>query len=301
MLRVVTLVIVSQLAGCASFIDNKAASSTMRILEKSMVAASRQSDLQLAREALPGGIMQLEAFSLAYPDHRGFRVMHADALCQYAVAFVFDDWEDASLTGKTDAAAASAERLTGLLTSCVDANVAMLPAAWRDAHGRGLGAIEKLLPKLTRAEIPRVLWIAMAGAVRIALAPAANFRSIGPVKAILARVAEVWPGYHDADAEILLGTLEAGMAAFLGGADGAARFEAARKLTGGVVLSVEVMFARGVAVARKDRALFTSTLERVIAADLGRWPDHRLANELAHKKARRYLAAIDSMIPASTP
>ena len=292
------VLLMTALAGCASFIDNKAASSTYRILEKSMEAAGRQSDLQLAREALPGGIMQLAAFSLAYPDHRGFRVMHADALCQYAVAFVFDDWEDATFTGRVEAAEPIAERLDGLLASCVDANVALLPPAWRIAHASGAEAFTAKLATLTRAEVPAVLWIAMAGSVKIALAPIANISKLPVVKTTLARVAEVAPGYHDADAEILLGTLEAALSAMFKGSDGAARFAAARKLAGERALSVEVMFARGVAVARKDRALFTVTLERVLAADLARWPEHRLANELARKKARRYLAAIDSLIPA---
>ena len=59
--------------GCSSFINKQAASSTYRILQKSTEAARRQIDLQLAREALPGGVLQLEAFSLASPDHRGFK------------------------------------------------------------------------------------------------------------------------------------------------------------------------------------------------------------------------------------
>ena len=60
---------------------------------------------------------------------------------------------------------------------------------------------------------------------------------------------------------------------------------------------VDVMFARGTAVARKDRALLTSTLTRALATDVTQWPERRLANELALRKARRYLAAIDKLLP----
>jgi hypothetical protein len=284
-------VIVFALCGCASFIDNKAASSTYRILEKSMEAASHQSDLELARQAMPGGIMQLEAFSLAYPSHRGFRVMYADALCQYAVTFVFDDWEEASLAGRRDDTERHADRLRGLLDTCVATQRTLLPRAWRD------GDIKAHLPALSRDQVPAVLWLATAGAVRLALDPLQNLAQLPLIKAELARCAEVSPGFRNADAEVLLGTLQAGQASFFGGNDGADHFERARKLTGERVLNVEVMFARGVAVARKDRALFTSTLERVLAADLSRWPEQRLANEVARKKARRYLAAIDKLMP----
>ena len=288
MARVLALVL---LAGCASFIDNKAASSTYRILEKSMQAAPRQADLELARDAMPGGIMQLEAFALAYPDHRGFRELHANALCQYAVAFVFDDWEAASYAGQREDAERLAERVRGLLDSCVDAQRALLPAEWRQ------GAIAQRLPSLTREHVAPVLWIATAGVVQLALDPLQNLAQLPVIKAMLARCAEVAPGFRNADAEVLLGTLQAGQASFFGGNDGSDYFARARTLAGESVLNVEVMFARGVAVARKDRALFKSTLERVLAADIRRWPEQRLANEIARKKARRYLAAIDKLVP----
>ena len=267
------LALLALLCSCSSFIDDKAASSTLRILDKSMQAASRQGDLQLAREALPGGIVQLEAFALAYPKHPKFRVMHADALCQYAVAFVFDDWEDASLLGNRAASERIATRLSGLLRACVAAN--------------------EPLPASTRKD----LWLATAGAVEIALAPFANVTKLPSVKKQLAAIATKAPGFRNADAEILLGTLEAATAGVFGGPDGTARFDAARKLTQGRVLNVDVMFARAVAVARKDRKLFSSTLEGVLAANVEQWPEQRLANELARTKAQRYLTAIDVLIP----
>jgi len=275
------------LCGCASFIDEKAATSTYRILEKSAQAAPRQPDIELARGAMPGGIMQLEAFALAYPDQRGFKVLHANMLCQYAVTFVFDDWEDATLANRRADAERVAERLVRLLDSCIDAQRALLPS--RD--------VAALLPTMTRAQVEPVLWLATAGAVQLALDPLRNIGQLRLLRAELERCVELAPGFRNADAEILLGTLQAGQAAFFGGADGAAYFERARALTQKRVLNVDVMFARGVAVARKDRALFTSTLERVLAADVTRWPEQRLANEIARRKARRYLAAADALVP----
>jgi hypothetical protein len=145
--------------------------------------------------------------------------------------------------------------------------------------------------------VPHVLWIATAGAVQLALDPLKNLAQLPVIRAALARCAELAPGFRNADAEVLLGTLQAGQASFFGGKDGSEYFTRARTLAGEGVLNVEVMFARGVAVARKDRALLTSTLERVLAADLRRWPEQRLANEVARKKARRYLAAADKLVP----
>lgn len=134
-------------------------------------------------------------------------------------------------------------------------------------------------------------------AVALALDPLHNLDKLGPLTAALERSAELAPGARDAGAEILLGTLAAARARFVRGPDGTALFQRARQIAGDGVLMVDVMFARGTAVARRDLQLFETTLHRVLDADLARWPDHRLANELARIKARRYLAAEHELLP----
>jgi hypothetical protein len=277
------------LAGCGGFIDNQAASSTHRILLKATEAGRRQPDLELARDALPGGILQLETFALAYPKHRGFKVLHAESLCQYGVAFVFDDWEDASLGGRADEAKRLAGRLRGLLEACIDRNLTLLPASWRSARERGGDAFVAALPAATRDHVPALLWIATADAVLVATDPMNHLARLAPAIATLARCAELAPGFHDADAELLLGMLESAR-----GGDGSASFAAARKALGEGALIADVMYARGTLVARRDRAGFERTLQAVLAADVAKWPERRLSNELARRKAQRYLAAIDT-------
>lgn len=278
------------LAGCSSFFENQAAISTLKILQQSTVAARRLSDVELAREAAPGGVVQLAAFASSYPKHRGFRVLHAEAMCGYAMGFVFDDWEAASLAGRD--ASAIAKRLHNLLATCIDLNLELLPKAWRSDDWK------PLLPSVTREHVPALLSIASAEAAQIALDPISGISRLERVTATLARCIEVAPGFRDAEGEIMLGSLLAGRARFFGGPNGEAQFTAARRSGAGLLL-VDVMYARGVAVARQDRALFTSHLDAALAADLSKWPERRLANELARVKAERYRGAIDALIPVT--
>ncbi len=285
-------------AGCRSFIDNQAADSTYRILSKAQEVGRRQSDLELARAAMPGGIFQLETFALAYPDHRGFKLMHAETLCQYGVSFVFDDWEDADLHGKTDLAADLGARAVRFAVACADANLSLLPLSWRTARAQGGAAWDEVVSKATRAHVPQLLWIATTDAIALAIDPAKHIANLPSTVAALERCIALAPGFHDSDAEILLGTLEAGRSQFLGGSDGERRFETARAQQGRGAFLVDVMYARGSLVAQKDRARFASTLQSVVAADLTAFPARRLANELARRKALRYLAAIDRLFIA---
>lgn len=291
------LAVVASTAGCSGFIERQAASSTYRILEKSMVVARRQADVELARDAMPGGMLQLEAFALAYPDHQGFRTMYAAAACQYATGFVFDDWEDAKLAGRDTEAAHLAERLGPLLERCVDANLALLPTTWRTARASGPDAVTALLPSATRAQAPALLWLASADVVRLGLDPMAHLAELPMLTSLLARCSALAPELRDGSAEVMIGTLDAARSAVFGGDDGSAHFAKARTLAGEGSLIIDVMYARGVAVARKDRALLEATLGRVLEADPRKWPERRLGNELARRKARRYLAAAATLIP----
>lgn len=275
------------LAGCASMIERRAAETTYRIAARAIEVSRRQSDIELAREAAPAGILQLEAFVDLYPAHAGFRALLAESVCQYASGFVFDDWEDASLRDRADEATRVAARLERLLDRCVETSLDVLPPAWREA--RASGSLIALLPSARARDVPALLAIANADTVRLALAPLAHLADVPSIRATLERCAALRPGSHDAQAELLLATLDAAMSALPGGTDGAAAFASARARAPEGTLLVDVLYARGTAVARGDRALFESTLHRVLDADLARWPQHRLANELARRRASRYL------------
>lgn len=291
------LVLLLLLAGCSSFIENRAASSTFRILEHGNIAARRLDDVELARDAAASGIVQLAAFADAYPREHGFRDLHAHAVCDYAIGFVFDDWEAASLGGQRDETRRIAARLDNLLASCVDANLAILPPAWR-AAATDNARWTALLPTATREQAPFLLDIASAEAVRVAIDPlGAGISRLKRAIATLTRCTELAPGIHDAQGELLLGSLLSATSRFFGGADGEAQLAAARRLLGPSAIIVDVTYARSIAVAKQDRQLFLRLLDRALAADLTQWPDRRLSNELARRKAQRYRAAVDALIP----
>jgi hypothetical protein len=261
-------------AGCSSY----AADATSTVLREAERAALHEPDVELARAALPAGIVQLDAFAHAYPAHREFAAMHAESECRFAVAFVFDDWEAASFTGHAGDASAIADRLQPLLERCIADSARVI--GW-DRRG---------VPSIDRATAPAAISIAEAMSIEVAVAPFAHLGELPSIEAIAKRCADVAPGTRDAGAEQLLGTLAAAKAQLLGGDDGENAFARARALAPHALM-IDVMLARGVAVARGDRAMFEAALHRVLDVDASRWPEQRLANELARVKARRYLAA----------
>jgi len=253
---------------CGGFIERETATSTLRILESSQVAARRLGDVDLARDALAGGIVQLAAFELAFPNEPRFAALHADAVCDYAQGFVFDAWEDATLAKREDEVKTTSARLDVLLGECIALEAARLPKGWTIAT-------------LRSGDVPAALAIGRAKAVKLALAPMAMLGELPSLRELLERCATLRPGFHDGDAELLLGIIATQLAKFLPGNEGEVWFQRAAARAGDGVLMV--------ALVRAHATGATDELQRIANADLSRWPEHRLANALAVRKARRYL------------
>jgi hypothetical protein len=78
-------------------------------------------------------------------------------------------------------------------------------------------------------------------------------------------------------------------------------FEEALRLSGGAHASLFVSFAENSCVPAQNRAEFQSLIERALAIDPDRQPEHRLANLVAQRRARWLLGRVDELFlePAS--
>jgi hypothetical protein len=270
-------------AGCSGVISGRVADETYRVMRAARDAAASETDVEIARTAWPAGIVQLDGFVRAYPDHRGMRELRAETVCQYATAVGLDDWEAAVLE-RRDATKLAARGLV-LAARCEAAALDVLGPRWRDA--RGLAAMTARVPETDDAA--GLLWLGVAETCALAIDPLHHLGALALADAALTRSAALAPGLADATAALTLASLHAATSKLLGGDDGTAALARARIATGGRVLLVEVVAAHGAAIAHGDRAGFEATLRQVLAADLARWPEHRMVNELAVRKARRYL------------
>ncbi len=71
---------------------------------------------------------------------------------------------------------------------------------------------------------------------------------------------------------------------------GRAMFEQALKVTDNKFLLARTLMAYRVGLATNDRKFFHEQLKQVLETAPSVWPEQRLANEVAHRKARRYLS-----------
>jgi hypothetical protein len=104
---------------------------------------------------------------------------------------------------------------------------------------------------------------------------------------------------HAALPHVALGMAYTGLDKSLGGDPAKAdeHFAKAIEITEGKFLLAHVLRARRVAFRNKDKQTFHDTLVKVLETPPSIWPEQRLANEIAHRRARRYLKQEKELFP----
>jgi hypothetical protein len=289
-----TLLMSLVLTACAGWIERRAVQSTVDLIGRSRAAMAQEPDIELVREATPGGIKTLEGFYLIDPGNRALLGLLAGSYCQYAAGFLQDDWEAALFAGDAARAEVVRARARIHLARCVSYGVRLLDARWLAEIYDRPDALLDLAATAKRRDVPGMFWVALGLGTMIGMDPMDSTLNayLPAVQALLERVIALDEAHQDGLALMTLAIILSSQSASVGGDPerGAALFARARALTGGKALMIDTMTARTHAVTTRDRARYRALLGRVLATPTSVLPAQRLANELAHRKARRYLA-----------
>ena len=118
------------------------------------------------------------------------------------------------------------------------------------------------------------------------------------IKIIVGRVIELDAAHapenkvYAALPHIALGMVNSAVGAALGGdpKKAADEFQMALTITGDKMLLARSLMGYRVGVMTNDRKFFHDQLKQVLETPPSVWPEQRLANEVAHRRARRYLS-----------
>jgi hypothetical protein len=302
MMLVATVAVV--LCGCGDLIERRAMATTAAIAARSRAALEQESDLGMARAAIPPGIKQLEGFHLAVPDERGFTVLLAEATCQYASGFLQFDAETARLAGDAERARELADRGTSMALRCVSYALELLDGSWTRAVYEDPAALPDLIAAAGAGEQVGLFWLGLGLASAGAMSPQrpALLLRLPAALAMLERSLAIDERFQHGLGHVAVGAAQAARPRFLGGDPelGKRHLERAFELSGRRNLVPRVALARYYAVAIGDRELFRRTLIEVLQTPPSIWPEMRLGNEMAHEQARTYLEYEDSWFGAQS-
>ncbi len=293
--------------GCAKMI----AGSTARVMNQASPAIQAFADPAIAEASIPYSITQMEGLLLIIPQNQMLRANLARALGSFGFGFLEDRMEEAEVAD--DEARIEYYRNRATIAYLRGKEVSMQSLTIEEdgdggadgAYHRGIDAWRSYLQRFDDVEqTGMVFWLGYNWARHISLNKD-NPDVLADLPFAIAcfeRVFQLDPTFNNYAPYAAMASYHARAAASLGGDPVQARqmFETAIQRTGGNFLTYKVMMARVFAVMIQDRALYTRLLQEVIdAGDV--MPEQRLANQIAKRRARRYLAQVDDLIAPADP
>ena len=264
-------------------------------------AFNAEADVDLARDASPGQLKTAEGFLAADPSNKLLLGVVTQGYIEYSFGFLEDDLEglpdDPQHAAQRDHITA---RATGLYDRSLEYAIQWLSLNdkhFREAFNKDVASAEAEAKKLDKDDAPGLFFagLALASAINLNRNDVARVVDLPKAIALVKRAYALDPKFYNGGAAMTLGTIYSSQGKAMGGDPDAAKkyFEEAMAVSGGKFLLTKVMFARFYAVVIQDRPLFEKTLKEVIDTPANVYPEFRLANELAHKRAKRYLAHVE--------
>ncbi len=284
-------------SGCdlAKFTVNSVAS----VNQRAAPSVDEHWDQEFVGDALPAQVMQIEGLLRVSPQNELLHLQGVRAYTSYAFGWVEDDAERREARGDSAGARKQRERAIHFYLRAVRLGKRLLDLETGEFYTRAEGELPAFEAWLAdefddEEDAPALFWVGYAWGLYInARYPTEQNRERGFAIALVKRSVALDPDYYGGSG---LGVL-AFVATQRPGADldeARAAWDRALAASGRRNLLALVTMARVYAVERGDRALFDELIAEVLAAgDI--YPEMRLSNKIAQRRARRYRAQADQL------
>jgi hypothetical protein len=278
MLLAILVGLLNPLSGCS--MAKLSVRASLPLMQGSLAAMNQETDLDLAKTAMPANLMMVEGLIETDPDNVQLRLYAAQGLYSYAYGFIEDDdpKRASALYRRGLRHAQRALQLQGL-------NADILHARRDD--------LERATAKLDKDAVPALFWGAscLAKWIYMSRDDPEVIALLGQANVLMNRVLQLDENYYFGGAHAYFGAYYGGLAPMFGGDYARSRqhFDAARRVTSGRLLIVDVLLAEYLARQTLDLRLFHDKLSAVIAAPPDLYPEMALANRIAQQKAKRLL------------
>jgi hypothetical protein len=250
------------------------------ILDGNLEAMNRETDLTLAETSIPANLKLIEGLIVEDPHNE--KLLYYASQGFYGYAFAFVEPEDPE---RADAlyARGSAYGLRALQELGFKSDPSDLSPQ----------ELDRQLAKLGKAAVPALFWTASNWGKQIDLnrTDPERIAQLASAERMMHRVEELDPDFYYGGVYVFYGVYYGSRPPMLGGdfAKAQHNFDAARAVTQGRLLMVDVLQAEYLERQRLDAEAFSELLTGVMDAPPGVFPEMGLANQVARHRARMLL------------
>ena len=253
---------------------------TSGIIDGGFQAMNRETDLELASQAIPADLKLLDGLILKAPGNDDLLLLGAQGYTSYALGFV----EDSSKLRAS---------LFYLRARDYGLRILFKNDDFKENFSGDVTDFKKALDEFGKDNIPAIFWTANAWGSYINL-NRDNYDALADLpkaEAMMNFVLKYDESYFYGGAHLFFGTIQASLPPMFGGDTTSARvhFDKAIQFSDGKFLMIYYYYAASYAVMRQDKELFESLLHKVIDAPENLLVEQNLANQIAKSKAENLL------------
>lgn len=272
------LLILLLLSGCSP--GKMVVRGSQTIMDSSLETMNRETDLELAREAMPANLKLIEGMLVEDPGNTELRLFAAQGF--YGYAFGFIELEDP-------------QRAAQLYRRCYDhARKALARTGVDlDPEHSSPADFEAAVGKAGKRAVPGLFWTAscLSSWINLNRNSPAGIAELSSAAVMMQRVLKLDETFYHGGAHMFFGVYYGGRSPMFGGDfdKSAHHFGRAAKINNDRLLLVDLLYAEYLARQRLDQAAFHSRLTRVIDAPVDLYPEMALVNEIARVRAAHLL------------
>lgn len=277
-LRRIALFLPLLLGGCST--GQLVVRGTQSILDSGIASMNQETDLQLAREAMPANLKLLEGMLIEDPSNHTLRLYAAEGFYGYSYGFI--EPEDTA-------------RAAALYRRCYDHALLALhqDGLALDPATAGTEALAEAAARLGKPAVPALFWTASCLGKWIDLNrdQVSGIAGLGNAAALMQRVLELDETFYHAGPNLFFGVYYGGRSPLLGGdfTRSAQYFRRADEINHDQLLLVGLLQSQYLYRQQLDRNAFHQTLDAVVNARAGLDPDLALINTIARQRAGQLL------------
>jgi len=253
---------------------------TQTILDSGVESMNRETDLQLARDAMPANLKLIEGMLIEDPNNREMRLFAAEGFYGYSYGFIEAEDTDRArlLYRRCYTHALKALHLSGTEIDPESSSTEELQTAVGRAGSRA---------------VPALFWSASCLGKWIDLnrdSPA-GIAGLSSAEILMRRVIELDDEFYFGGAHMFFGVYYGGRAPMFGGdfALSEQSFQRAAEINNNKLLLVDVLQAEYLDRQKLDQQAFHTRLKKVVNAPDDLYPEMALVNGISKQKAKRLL------------
>jgi len=278
-----------------------AANSTVDVFATAAPSFEKESDVELARVSGMANLKVIEGLIEVVPENTVLLELTSKSYGAYAFGFMEPQLEQMdSLSEEYEALALRAINFYERARSYASRGLEFEVPGFIEAMDGPMDQFEAKLREVEVESASMLFWVGYnwGAMINLQLEDPSSVVDLPKVMATMNRVIELNENTYYGSAHTLLGVAKAGLPQALGGEPEAAKqhFEKARQISGGRYLMTDFLYAlfyHGRANPTQDE--FESVLEGIVDSEDDLFPEQRLANEIAKRRAHYWIDRADEL------